>query len=146
MELQTAPDQSVPTALNWKAHPLVDEPRPKSALLCALIGGCSIGAALSFDGFAYGLITLMVLSLALSRYLLPTHYTLDENGIEIAHLGRRQQHPWTQFHRLDIHKDGLFLSPFARAHRLDSFRGCFLRFGPEKDSIIDFAQIHVAPE
>ena len=144
--MKMAPDQSIPTALSWKTHPLVDESRSRSTLLCALIAGCSIGAALSFDGLAYGLIALVVLTLSLSRYLLPTRYNLDENGVEINHLGRRQERPWTQFRRLDIHKDGIFLSPFTRASRLDSFRGYFLRFGPEKNSIIDFARTHVAPE
>ena len=69
-----APDQSGPASLSWKAHPLIDESRPRSTLLCALIAGCSIGAALSFDDLAYGLIALAVLTLSLSRYLLPTRY------------------------------------------------------------------------
>ena len=141
-----APDQNAPAFLSWKAHPLIDESRPRSTLLCALIAGCSIAAALSFEGLAYGLIALVVLILSLSRYLLPTRYSLDEKGVEITHLGRRQERPWTQFRRLDIHEDGIFLSPFTRTSRLDSFRGYFLRFGPEKNSIIDFARTHVAPE
>ncbi len=146
MEPQTTSNPHVPTALSWKAHPLVDEPRAKSALLCALIAGFTIGVTLSFEGLAYGLITLVVLTLSLSRYLLPTHYALDEGGIKIAHLGRKQQRPWALFQRADIHKDGIFLSPFARARRLDSFRGCFLRFGAEQDPVIHFVQTHVAPE
>ena len=146
MELQTAPDQSVPTALSWKAHPLIDEPRAKSAVLCALIAGLAIGAAFSFDGLAYGLITLVVLALSLSRYFLPTRYALDKSGLEIAHLGRNQHRTWAQVQRVDIHKDGIFLSPFVRTSRLDSFRGCFLRFDTEQDPIIHFVQAHVATQ
>jgi hypothetical protein len=141
-----APDQRAPAPLSWKAHPLIDESRSRSTLLCALIAGCSLAAGLSFEGLAYGLIALVVLLLSLSRYLLPTRYSLDEKGVEISHLGRRQACPWTQLRRLDIHENGIFLSPFTRASRLDSFRGYFLRFGREKNSIIDFARTHVAPE
>ena len=46
----------------------------------------------------------------------------------------------------DINEDGIFLSPFTRTSRLDSFRGYFLRFGPGKNTIIAFARTHVAPE
>ena len=117
--------------MHWQAHPLLDEPRLKSTALCLLITASTIAVGISFDGVAYGLLTLVILSLSMSRYLLPTRYSLDEEGLEVAHMLRSQRHPWTTFRRADRQRDGLFLSPFAASSRLVSFRGCFLRFGSD---------------
>lgn len=130
--------------LCWTAHPLREEPWPKSALLVVLVAGLALGAALSFGGPGYGLLSLVVLAGSLSRYLLPTRYTLDETGVRIAHLGWTRQRSWGQFCRVDIHPDGVFLSPFVRPTRLDSFRGCFLRSHQNQEAVTRFAQAHVA--
>ena len=133
--------------MHWQTHPLLDEPRLKSIALVALIIAFTIGVTISLDGAAYGLITLVVLTLSMSRYLLPTRYELDDDGLEVAHLLRSQHHSWSAFRRADHHRDGLFLSPFAESSRLDSFRGCFLRYGATEDgaasAIEAFVRAHV---
>ncbi len=131
--------------LRWTAHPLAENTWPRSALLGGIAMGVSLGAALSFGGAAYGLLALGVLGAALSPYFFPTHYLLDEKGVQIRHLGRRQQRPWSQFCRAEFHPGGIFLSPAARASRLDGFRGCFLRAPRDPEGARRFVQAHVAP-
>jgi hypothetical protein len=130
-------------AFSWKVHPLADEPWLKSAALVLLVCAVSAAAGLSFEGWLYGAVSLAALAASLSRYLLPTHYALDESQLRIRHLGRQQQRPWQQCRRADVHDDGVFLSPFARPHRLDPFRGCFLRFGRNRDAVLRFVREHV---
>lgn len=78
---------------------------------------------------------LAALSLSVSRYLLPTAYRLDGVGARVDHPLRGRTLPWGQVRRVDVHADGLFLSPFPRPSRLDSFRGAFLRYGDDGDRV-----------
>lgn len=129
--------------LAWSSHPLAQEPPARSALLCALIAGVSLMAGLTFHGPGYGLISLAVLVGSLSRYFLPTRYRLDAAGVRASHLGRSQMQTWEQIRRADLRRDGVFLSPFPRPSRLDSFRGVYLRFHANRDQVRDFVQAHV---
>ena len=134
----------------------MDEPRAKSILFCLVVVGFAFLAAAAFEDPLFGLISFAVLAISTSRYSLPTRYLLDDDGLEIRHLLGTRRHPWQQFRRADLHKDGLFLSPFLTTNRLDSFRGCFIRFGagpdsngpdpksgPDRDTIMRFVKNHV---
>ena len=130
--------------LDWTAHPLRDEPAWKSAALGALIVGFSALAAASLGGAVYGLISLVALAAATVRYLLPTRYLLDDQEASWRQLTWRRR-SWSTFRRVDRHADGIFLSPFRRPSRLDSFRGVFLRFGPgvDADEVVALARDRV---
>lgn len=130
--------------LDWTAHPLREEPAWKSAALGALIVGFSALAAASLGGAVYGLISLLALAGATVRYLLPTRYLLDDQEASWRQLTWRRR-SWSTFRRVDRHADGIFLSPFRRPSRLDSFRGVFLRFGPgvDADEVVALARDRV---
>ena len=130
--------------LDWTAHPLREEPAWKSAALGALIVGFSALAAASLGGAVYGLISLVALAAATVRYLLPTRYLLDDQEASWRQLTWRRR-SWSTFRRVDRHADGIFLSPFRRPSRLDSFRGVFLRFGPgvDADEVVALARDRV---
>ena len=117
---------SDPARCAWVCHPLVEEPWPKSAALVAAILAFSALAAVAFEGLLYGAIALAVLSGSMSRFLLPTSYEIGAAGIAVSHLFRRRLRTWEEIRRVEVRDDGLFLSPFARPSRLDSFRGLFL--------------------
>ena len=111
---------------SWVCHPLVEEPWPRSAALVAAILAFSALAAAAFEGLLYGAIALAVLSGSMSRFLLPTSYEIGGSGIAVSHLLRRRLRAWEEIRRVEVREDGLFLSPFPRPSRLDSFRGLFL--------------------
>jgi len=132
--------------LSWVVHPLSQEPAVKSAALVAAIAGFSLLAASTLEGAVYGLVSLVVLSLSMARYFLPTRYTVDEEGVAWRLLvGHRR--PWQEFARVEERADGLLLSPFVRPTRLDTYRGVHLRFGPGADgrAVASMATSHVAP-
>lgn len=133
-----------PAMLHWTIHPLAEEPRVKSILLAALIVGLPIGAVFSFDGLIHGVISLAVLAASLSRYFLPTSITLDSEGVHTSHLGWRRQRSWGAFRRVDVHEDGVFLSPFARSSRMDPFRGYFLTFRNNGNQVTRFVEEYVS--
>lgn len=118
--------QNSACALSWVTHPLVEEPWPKSTILIVLILACTTAVAVSFEGTIYAIIAGVVLSASVSRFLLPTRYEVNNVGIVIKHAIWHRTRTWDQVQRIDVHKDGLFLSPFASPSRLDSYRGFFL--------------------
>ncbi len=130
--------------LQWSAHPLVEESRFKSATLCLALVAFPSLAALSFNSILYGAISLVILIAAMSRYLFSTRYLLDGSGLETEHLWWKKRRTWSDFGRARIRRDGLFLSPFERPHRLDSFRGEFIRCRGNQESVSSFVEQHVS--
>ena len=109
-------------------HPAARRPR-LAALVASLLGLLSAGL--------FGLLpplTALVLSLgmwgSLAAFFLPTAYGVEEEALVVRRGLIRQRYPWTRFRRLVRDRNGLLLSPFARAHGLESFRGLFLPLDP----------------
>jgi hypothetical protein len=129
--------------VSWTSHPLRDESRQKSACLICIILGTAFIIGWSFQSTPLGCLSFALLMAAMSRYFLPTHYTCGENEISISHIGHRRSFSWTLFARADQHPDGIFLSPFRKAHRLDTFRGHFLKTGAQTREIFHVVQQHL---
>ena len=150
LSTELSPEKSMPNSrsetLYWTVHPFLQESRFKSTLLIAIILVLSVTIAFSFKGAGWGFLTLAVLTAAMSRYFLPTRYTLNDRGVTISHLGSRRHLPWAGFHRAVPQPDGVFLSPFNNPHRLDTFRGCFIRFKDNQNEVLSVVQNHIPPK
>lgn len=134
---------NAPDTLHWTVHPLLQEPRSRSILLIAIILTLSIAISFSFQSPGWGFLSGALLTAAMSRYFLPTRYVLNGQGITISHLGSRQHLPWAGFRRAVPRPNGVFLSPFTTPHRLDAFRGCYLRFRDNKDEVLHVIQNNI---
>ncbi len=130
----------------WTVHPLRQEPARKSVVLALVIVSISVGVACSFDSGGFGFLSFGLLTAAMSRYFLPTRYTVDDSGLSISHLGSRRRLAWSGVRRAVSQSDGLFLSPFSRPHRLDPFRGTFVRFAGNREEILRAARFHLPNE
>ena len=117
---------SIDAPKTWTSHPLREEPLAKSVLLVLIILCVAFIVGISFQSTTFAALSLALLTAAMSRYFFATRYVLDNRGFTIAHIGTRK-YLWTNFRRATRHSDGVFLSPFAKPHRLDTFRGQFLR-------------------
>ena len=132
--------------LGWRSCPLVDQ-FPRSLLLVGACVAVCVLAAIAFDAAGYALLSAALLAVSLARYLLPTGFELDEHGVTVRFLGQARKVPWSQVRRILVQPRGVFLSPFRRPSRLDSFRGTFLRFagkGENADEVVSFVQDRVA--
>jgi hypothetical protein len=130
---------------SWSCHPLREEPPLKSVALGVAIVGTAVVMATSLGNLAYGAIAIVVLVGATMGYLLPTRYVVNAQGAAWKQLVWRRR-PWEAYRRAEWHTDGIFLSPFRQRHRLDSFRGIFLRFGADTDTdqVEAWVRTHVA--
>lgn len=132
--------------LCWTVHPLMDESAGKTTLLVAAILAVSATAAVSFQSVAYGFLSFALLVVSMSRYFAPTRYTIGPEGAQVSHIGRRRRMAWGKVRRARVLRDGVFLSPFSRPSRLESFRGCFLAYGDREEEVVRFVRTHVPQE
>ena len=129
--------------ITWTSHPLKNEPRTKSACLIFIILTTSLIIGWSFHSTPFAGLSFVLLTAAMSRYFLPTRYTLNNQGITLSFIGSNRTFLWSQFSRADQHNDGIFLSPFNTPHRLDTFRGQFLKTGVQTKEIFHVVQQHL---
>jgi len=98
----------------------------------------------SLRSTAAGVLSLIVLAMALSRYWAPSTVRIDAAGVHVRHLGWTRHHSWDRFHRVRCDDHGLFLGPGPRESRLDAFRGLFLRCAEEeRERACALARSHV---
>jgi hypothetical protein len=132
------------TVLRWRALPIVDD-YPRSLLCAAAVVTACVAVHVAFGGAGYALLAAVVLGVSLGRYFLPTSYELDESGARVRFLFSARSTPWDRVRRFDVHREGVYLSPFERPSRLDSFRGTFLRFSGNADEVVRFVERKVEP-
>lgn len=130
----------------WRTHPLVEEPARRTILLAGAILGFGVVAGMTLVSPVLGGVSVVVLTVSVSRYWAPTQVQLDAAGVHIRHLGRVRNRPWSDFGRLSMHGDGIFLGPFRRPSRLDAFRGVFLRCNDELEAVRRVAEYYVEME
>lgn len=130
-------------AIRWRSHPVVDD-YPRSLLLVAAVIAVCVGVWVSFDSAGYAALAAAFLLGSLSRYFVPTEYGLDAGGASVRFLGHVRRVAWGDVRRHWVAREGVELSPFARASRLESFRGTFLRFAGNRDEVVSFVESQMA--
>ena len=66
-----------------------------------------------------------------------------ESGLDVVYIATCQPRDAEMRERIERHRDGLFLSPFDRSSRLDSFRGIFLPLGQNGSAVTAFVRAQV---
>ena len=128
--------------IRWVVHPAVQESIWKSGALILIVLAFGILVSLSFDSNGYGVLTVLLLATSQSRYFFPTRYAVDSSGVTISHLASRRIVEWGNFRRYVATIDGVFLSPFTTPHRLDSFRGVYIRCVGNREEVVASVQRH----
>lgn len=86
------------------------------------------------------LISFVFLFGSLSSFFFPTKYLITEETITIRSVFRKNSVSWDRFKRYYIDKNGIFLSPFTQPSRLENFRGVYIRFGDNRDYVINYVK------
>lgn len=131
--------------LSWSVHPLREQ-LGRTLLLGALLGLVLGVVRLTYPEPIWTALAALLLLGSLARYFFPTTYRLNAQGIEITFLGLQKKRAWNDIRSYYISSTGVFLSPFPKPHRLESFRGLYLLFGSRREEVIDFVRAHVAQE
>jgi len=136
-------NDSGPEELEWRVHPLVENVW-KSVLLVVIIITVSI---LAYQGTGWpgmGVIAILLLTVSMAPYIMPTSYRMDADGIEITFVGVKRFREWAEFRNYLPHHDGVHLSTFRKPNAMEAFRGSYIRFDPcNRDEVLEFLEKHI---
>jgi len=80
----------------------------------------------SDNNVGFGIIAVLLMVFASSRFFFRTYYYADETGVGEKFVGYHRTRKWSEFKRVDIGEKAVFLSPFEKPRRLEHYRGWFV--------------------
>lgn len=128
--------------IGWKIHPAWDHPRKTLGAIMLILGFGGI-VLWSFSSLFWAVFSCLILFLSLARYFLPTSYLLTPLRIESSIFGYSRKRLLSQFHRAELARGGIFLSPFLIPNRLENYRGMFLLCNKNQTEVFDFVKKHI---
>ena len=112
-------------ALEWSFNPWRDRPLKATAAALLTLGICLVIASLAEAPLLRVGLGLAVLG-ALSPVLSPAGCRVDDEGVQKRSPFGTVRRRWSEFRRAAARPAGLLLSPYARPHWLDPYRGVLL--------------------
>jgi hypothetical protein len=122
--------------VRWTAHPA--RRRPQDVFLVAAVVMLSAWAVLvALDSAFLASLAVVILLASVAPFLVPTHYQLDDDGVEERRLWAKKRRAWTDLRRLQVGPGAALVSPFARKSWLDRHRGVLLYLdGADRDRVV----------
>jgi hypothetical protein len=134
--------------LSWTAHPARRRPE-QLALVVAVVLLSTWTVLVTLQSIFLALLAAVILVVALAPFLFPTHYRVDERGVEQRRLVGRRFRTWSDLRRLQIGPGAALVSPFARPSWMDRHRGFILYFdgldAAGRDQVVAALRAGVAP-
>lgn len=127
------------SSLEWSSHLMSQYPAKGVILAIVTVLFCVLMWIL-FEHWLYPVLTAIILFLSTMKFYFPMRYRLDADGVRRWHAGFEKFRPWSDFRNIYVHRDGLFLAPFEKPSRLDSFRGLYLTYRDNRDEVVAFAR------
>ena len=84
----------------------------------------------------FAIIGGVVIFVSTAEMFLPMKFSLSANGAQQKCGISTTEITWADVKRLIHQSDGIRLSPFEKSHRLDAFRGVYLRFAGNKEEVL----------
>jgi hypothetical protein len=144
---QTASDASAPVAegpaLEWTVHPVKRKPLV-SALVSLFVIAVVVLVRLTMESSTFTVLAGVIMAASLAKFYFPTRYRLDNAGITIKTTTQTLKKEWKLYRSCYPDKNGILLSPFATTSRLENFRGIYLMFQNNKESVTEFCKARIA--
>ena len=132
---QTVSENSEKELLKWTTHPI--KRRPVAAILVTLFILVIPFFVLSLTSSKmFGFLSLVVLFASVAKFYFPTYFTLTESEVIVKSTTQTITKKWSEFRSFYPDKNGVLLSPFIDKSRLENFRGIYLMFDNNSDSVL----------
>lgn len=123
-------------AFRWHVRPSDKDPGKRWGVLAVAALAFVLGLWLLHHPL-YGLLGFAIILASTAEYWLGVSYKLDSRGASARCGLSLTALDWGDVKRAMLSEEGVKLSPLESAGRMDAFRGVFLRFGSEKDRVIE---------
>ena len=138
----TSPNDS--ESIAWESRPVAEEKWTKTALLLSLLVAFPCAIGMVYAEAAWGWLSAVLLVGSMAPYFSNHSFRLDPNGVR-RRLGLwTTRKPWHDFGRAVKIPGGVFLGCDIRPHRLDAFRGLYLRCDDAlAENVLDYARRYI---
>lgn len=125
-----------PEPLTWELRLWKQQPgRRIVVFVCAGVAGL-FGWVL-FQNVLLALVGIVVILASTTEFWLPLRYTVDAKGAKVRSGISVTAIDWEDVKRVTLSEDGLKISPLAAPGRTAVFRGVYLRFGDNREAVVD---------
>jgi hypothetical protein len=130
---------------SWTAHPARRRPR-ELALVVAVVSTTAAAILISFQSALLAALSAVILVVAVAPFLLPTRYTITDEGIAAERAFVRRERRFSELRRLEVGPRAALVSPFRRPHLLDRRRGLLVLLdGAERRRVVALLAERIAP-
>lgn len=121
--------------LTWKVHLLRENPSKVFLIAPVLLASLLICYAVSHSLLYMAVIAFLFVS-ALGDYLFTVRYEIHDWGASARTLFSKTLIEWDRVKKYYLDDRGIKLSPLGHQSRLEAYRGVYLRFGDNKEEVI----------
>ena len=122
--------------LAWKVH-LVREHPAKMLLIAPVLVFSLVVCYVFTHSPVFMAVTFILLASSLADFLFPIRYEITERGASSKTLLGRNAVEWKRVKKYYLDDRGIKLSTLPRPGRLEAYRGLHLRFGDNRDQVIE---------
>ena len=130
-------------ALEWMVHPVKRKPWISAAVSLFVVAVVAV-VRMATDSHAFAVLAAIVMVASLAKFYFPTRYRLDEHKITVKTTTQTITKEWSMYRSCYPDKNGILLSPFAQPSRLENFRGLYLMFAGNHESVTAFCRAHIS--
>jgi hypothetical protein len=143
-ERKTSPEQTAEAGetLEWMVHPVKRKPWISAAVSLFVVTVVAV-VRMATDSHAFAVLAAIVMVASLAKFYFPTRYRLDEHKITVKTTTQTLTKEWSLYRSCYPDKNGILLSPFAQPSRLENFRGLYLMFAGNHESVTAFCRAHL---
>jgi hypothetical protein len=127
------------TTLKWVVR-LGDRQPGRRWVVIAVACAAGIAGQLIFRHPLMAILGFGVILLSTAEMLLPLHHRLDEHGASVRCGLSESAIDWKDVKRARVNEEGIKLSPLDGSARMEAFRGVYLRFADNRDSVLNLVQ------
>lgn len=133
--VDNSPTTDEPPVLSWTVHLVREQPGRLVVVVPVILVAafCAYSLMNIIGVIAVG----FVLAASLSDFLFPVYYELTHDRAVCKRMTGMSVIRWEHVRRCYLDDFGVKLSPLHKRTRLEPYRGVYLRFGHNKDQVID---------
>jgi len=129
--------------LKWTTHPI--KRKPIVAVLVTLFILVIPFFVLSITSSKlFGFLSLVVLFASVAKFYFPTYFTLTDTEVVVKSSTMTNRRKWTEFRSYYPDKNGVLLSPFVDKSRLENFRGIYIMFDNNSETVLAIVKQKIA--
>ncbi len=139
------PNSSSEQALDWRVW--LPRRRPLLSVgVALLVAALTVAAAVIFDSPFYAVLTIVVLTAAVSSHYVPLCFRLDSDGLTVASFWGQRTKPWDKLRTYWPNgEDGVTVSPSVHRGPLTAAPAFYLHFAGNREEVLRYLARHLSP-